>query len=69
MILTPEGYITLSGTTPTYHYYLRDHLANNRVVVSQSGIVTQMNHYYPFGGVFGEGTATSDQPYQYNDKW
>ncbi|MCD8078858.1 MAG: DUF6443 domain-containing protein [Bacteroides sp.] len=68
MILTPEGYITLSGTTPTYHYYLRDHLGNNRVVVNQSGTVTQVNHYYPFGGLFGEGTATSDQPYKYNDK-
>jgi len=68
MILTPEGYITLSGTTPTYHCYLRDHLGNNRVVVNQSGTVTQVNHYYPFGGVFGEGTATSDQPYKYNDK-
>ncbi|MCD8079119.1 MAG: RHS repeat-associated core domain-containing protein [Bacteroides sp.] len=68
MILTPEGYITLSGTTPTYHYYLRDHLGNNRVVVSQSGTVMQVNHYYPFGGVFGGGTATSTQPYKYNDK-
>jgi len=68
MILTPEGYITLNGTTPTYHYYLRDHLGNNRVVVSQSGTVTQVNHYHPFGGLFGEGTATSTQPYKYNDK-
>ncbi len=68
MILTPEGYITLSGTTPTYHCYLRDPLGNNRVVVSQSGTVTQVNHYYPFGGLFGEGTATSAQPYKYNDK-
>ena len=25
-ILFDGGYITLSGTTPTYHYYLQDHL-------------------------------------------
>jgi hypothetical protein len=34
MILHPEGYITTSGTNvaPTYHYYLKDHQGNNRVV-------------------------------------
>ena len=31
-ILTEEGYITFTGTTPTYHYYLKDHQGNNRVV-------------------------------------
>ena len=51
-ILTSEGYITLSGTTPTYHYYLKDHLGNNRVVIDQNGSVEQVNHYYPFGGLF-----------------
>ena len=68
MILTEEGYITLNGTTPTYHYYLKDHLGNNRVVIDQSGTVEQVNHYYPFGGLFGEGTATTSQPYKYNGK-
>jgi RHS repeat-associated protein len=66
-ILTDEGYITLSGSTPTYHY-LKDHLGNNRVVMAQSGTVEQINHYYPFGGLFGEGTATSNQAYKYNGK-
>jgi len=33
-ILTDEGHITLSGSTPTYHYYLKDHLGNNRVVMA-----------------------------------
>jgi RHS repeat-associated protein len=68
MILTEEGYITLSGTTPTYHYYLRDHQGNNRVVIDQAGTVLQVNHYYPFGGLFGEGVQTSSQPYRYNGK-
>ncbi len=68
MILTEEGYITLSGTTPTYHYYLNDHQGNNRVVLNQSGAVEQVNHYYPFGGLFGEGVQTENQPYRYNGK-
>ena len=68
MILTEEGYITLSGTTPTYHYYLKDHQGNNRVVLSQSGTMEQVNHYYPFGGLFGEGLQASNQPYRYNGK-
>jgi hypothetical protein len=37
MILTEEGYITLTGTTPAYHYYLKDHQGNNRVVMDQGG--------------------------------
>ena len=70
-ILTEEGYITLSGTpptTPTYHYYLKDHQGNNRVVLSQNGTVEQVNHYYPFGGLFGESTGGATQPYKYNGK-
>ena len=68
MILTEEGYITLSGSTPSYHYYLKDYQGNNRVVLNQSGTVEQVNHYYPFGGLFGEGLQASNQPYKYNGK-
>jgi len=68
MILTQEGYLTLAGTTPTYYYYLKDHQGNNRVVINQSGAVQQVNHYYPFGGLFGEGIQTANQPYKYNGK-
>ncbi len=68
MMHTEEGYITFSGATPTYHYYLKDHQGNNRVVMNQSGAVEQVNHYYPFGGLFGEGLQTSNQPYKYNEK-
>ena len=68
MILTEEGYITMNGTTPTYHYFLKDHQGNNRVVMNQSGTVLQVNHYYPFGGFFGDGLQDSNQPYKYNGK-
>ena len=67
-ILFDGGYITLSGTTPTYHYYLQDHLGNNRVVVKQDGTVEQVNHYYPFGALMGESTDGDTQRFKYNGK-
>ena len=67
-ILIDGGYITLSGSTPIYHYYLKDHLGSNRVVCNASGSVEQVNHYYPFGGLFGESTNASTQKYKYNGK-
>ena len=48
------GYITLNGTAPVYHYYITDHEGNNRVVADAVGGVEQVNHYYPFGGVYGD---------------
>ena len=67
-ILIDGGYITFSGSTPVYHYYLQDHLGNNRVVCNASGTIEQVNHYYPFGGLFGESTNGSTQIYKYNGK-
>lgn len=63
-LLTVEGYITLPDAD--YHYFLRDHQGNNRVVVRQNGTVEEENHYYPFGGVFD--STSSAQPYKYNGK-
>ena len=69
MILTEEGYVTLSGDAPIYHYYLKDHQGNNRVVINQASTVEQINHYYPFGGLFEVNTTTSGiQSYKYNGK-
>jgi RHS repeat-associated protein len=67
-ILTPEGYITMNGTVPTYHYYLKDHEGNNRVVLNQNGMVEQVNHYYPFGTLFAESASGTTQKYKYNGK-
>lgn len=66
-ILFDGGYISMTGT-PFYFYYLKDHLGNNRVVVSPAGTATQINHYYPFGGLFGESTGNTGQRYKYNGK-
>ena len=67
-ILIEGGYITFNGTAPVYHYYLQDHLGDNRVVVNANGTVEQVNHYYPFGGLFGENIGDDKQPYKYNGK-
>ena len=36
-------------TEPEYHYYLTDHLGNNRMDVTDDGSVWQAMDYYPFG--------------------
>lgn len=65
-ILIDGGYIE----DGTYHYYISDHLGNNRVVVDASGSIIQKNHYYPFGTAFAENSTAEQgkQPYKYNGK-
>ena len=63
-LLTQAGYVSLNDNK--YHYYLQDHLGNNRVVVNQNGDMEETNHYYPFGSVFAN--TNSMQPYKYNGK-
>jgi len=62
-ILIDGGYID-GGI---YYYYQTDHLGNNRVILSASGSMMQLNHYYPFGTTFAE-TAIAQQgiqPYKF----
>lgn len=63
-LLTGEGYVSLSDNQ--YHYYLKDHQGNNRVVVNATGTAEETNHYYPFGGVFA--STGNVQAYKYNGK-
>ncbi len=63
-LLTEEGYVSLNDRE--YHYYLKDHQGNNRVLVNKNGGVEEINHYYPFGGVFA--SEENLQPYKYNGK-
>ena len=67
-ILIDGGYITFNGSTPQYHFYLKDHLGNNRVVLNAGGGIEQVNHYYSFGGLMGESTNGDVQTYKYNGK-
>ena len=64
LLLTEEGYVTLADKQ--YHYFLKDHQGNNRMVVNASGTVEETNHYYPFGGLFA--SSGNFQPYKYNGK-
>ena len=64
-----EGYVTFDKTQqPEFHYYLKDHLGNVRVVVNERDSVEQVTHYYPFGGSFGDGVGSSVQDYLYSGK-
>ena len=47
---------------------LPGHLGSNRVVVDEDGSVEQVNHYYPFGALFGEGVQSSPQQYRFCGK-
>ena len=65
-LLTEVGYITLADTT--YHYFIRDHQGNVRVVVDEHGNVEEVNDYYPLGGLMSASSRWSVQPYKYNGK-
>ena len=64
-----EGYVTFDkNQQPEFHYYLKDHLGNIRVVFNERDSVEQVTHYYPFGGSFGDGVGSSTQDYLYSGK-
>lgn len=68
MLLFEGGYVSFAtGSAPEYHFYIKDHLGNNRVVADANGNIEQVNHYYPFGGLMAE-SAGNVQPYKYNGK-
>lgn len=72
-IHTPVGRIIPSGATYEYQYFIRDHLANNRVGFSQGTNVSTPNFsadYYPFGLRYPEivRTGLPENHYLYNGK-
>ncbi len=68
MMLFDGGYVTFtSNNMPEYHFYVKDHLGNNRVVADANGNIEQVNHYYPFGGLMAESIGDV-QSYKYNGK-
>ena len=55
------GYCSFNnGQNPTFHYYEKDHLGSVRMVVNENGTIEQVNHYYPFGGVYGDLSYNSE---------
>ncbi|MCQ2256762.1 MAG: DUF6443 domain-containing protein [Bacteroidaceae bacterium] len=63
-----SGYLEPLSTGYTYRYYMKDHLGNNRVVTSLSGLIMQTNHYYPYGANLTCSTNQDKQQYKYNGK-
>ena len=64
-LLFDGGYESLRESVPTYHYYIRDYLGNNRVVAAAHGNVEDVNHYYPYGALMGDSRNTGLLPYMY----
>ena len=49
------GYCSFDqNQNPVFHYCEKDHLGSIRMVVNENGTIEQVNHYYPFGGVYGD---------------
>ncbi len=65
-LMTNVGYIAMSDTS--YHYFIKDHQGNVRVVADEDGNVEEVNDYYPFGGLMSTSFRRSVQPYKYNGK-
>ena len=64
MLRNEAGYISFPDKK--FHFYLKDHQGNIRVVADKDGYVEETNDYYPFGGLFT--TVSNVQPYKYNGK-
>lgn len=69
MILNDVGYALCDKDhTLSFHYYLKDHLGNNRVVVSEDGKIEQVNDYYPTGALMASSKGGDTQRFKYNGK-
>jgi len=67
-ILFDGGYITIGDSIAEYHYYVTDHLGNNRKVIKENGNDVQINDYYPFGTIMATSIWGDTQRYKYNGK-
>lgn len=62
-------YATPAAGYTRYHYYITDHLGNNRVVFNENDSIEQTTHYYPFGAVYADtGYNPNFQKYKYTGK-
>ena len=67
-LMTADGYVTSLTATPVYNHFVRDRRGSVRIVYTDEGQITQVNHYYPYGGLLGESVNTGVQPYKYEGK-
>ena len=65
MLLNESGYYSFQDDK--FHFYIKDHQGNIRVVADEDGKVDEVNDYYPFGGLMSN-VDNNVQPYKYNGK-
>ena len=65
MLLNESGYYSFQDNK--FHFYIKDHQGNVRVVADETGKVDEVNDYYPFGGLMSN-VCNNVQPYKYNGK-
>lgn len=65
ILLGGEGYCQLVNGSPSYYFFIKDHLGSTRAVVRQDGGAIQCSQYYPYGKSWEGGYS---QPYLYNGK-
>jgi hypothetical protein len=80
-IINPEGYIIKNSSSYRHFFYLKDHLGNNRSVLSWTGLgygssnynQVQETNYYPFGfpypnNHYSDSYSPQEQPYKFSGK-
>ena len=68
-ILFDGGYASVDeGDGIVMHFYVKDHLGSNRLVVDGNGNIEEVNHYYPFGALMGDRCGVSRNKYKYIGK-
>ena len=65
MLLNESGYYSFQDNK--FHFYIKDHQGNVRVVADEAGKIDEVNDYYPFGGLMSN-VCNNVQPYKYNGK-
>ena len=65
MLLNESGYYSFQDNK--FHFYIKDHQGNVRVVADETGKVDEVNDYYPFGGLISN-VCNNVQSYKYNGK-
>jgi RHS repeat-associated protein len=66
--MVDDGYVAMNGDAGEYFYYLHDHNGSNRLVVGMDSGICQVNHYYPYGGLFAESTNADFQRFKFVGK-
>ena len=65
ILLNESGYYSFQDNK--FHFYIKDHQGNIRVVADETGKVDEVNDYYPFGGLMSN-VCNNVQSYKYNGK-